>query len=92
MNHNEKSLFNLCKKGDLNKVKNLIEIEDVDLNLRDKWDSTPLYYACLCGHIELVQYLLSNGKNLSKKDLIQEIVFILDTLLIFQKKKGNIFF
>lgn len=61
MNHNEKSLFNLCKKGDLNKVKNLIEIEDVDLNLRDKWDSTPLYYACLCGHIELVQYLLSNG-------------------------------
>jgi ankyrin repeat/BTB/POZ domain-containing protein 1 len=25
------------------------------------WDSTPLYYACLCGHIELVEYLLENG-------------------------------
>ncbi len=42
-------------------LRRLIEIEDVDLNLRDKWDSTPLYYACLCGHIELVQYLLSRG-------------------------------
>ena len=31
------------------------------MNLRDCWDSTPLYYACLCGHIELVEYLLENG-------------------------------
>lgn len=41
--------------------RHLIEKEDVSLNLRDKWDSTPLYYACLCGHIEVVQYLLANG-------------------------------
>ncbi|MEE6502164.1 hypothetical protein FKM82_004427 [Ascaphus truei] len=34
---------------------------DVELNVRDKWDSTPLYYACLCGHEELVRYLLANG-------------------------------
>ncbi len=41
--------------------RNLIEIDDVNVNLRDKWDSTPLYYACLCGHTDLVQYLLQNG-------------------------------
>uniref|UniRef100_A0AAQ4RDK0 Ankyrin repeat and BTB (POZ) domain containing 1 n=1 Tax=Gasterosteus aculeatus aculeatus TaxID=481459 RepID=A0AAQ4RDK0_GASAC len=39
----------------------LVEQRDVELNVRDKWDSSPLYYACLCGHEELVQYLLANG-------------------------------
>ena len=32
----------------------LAEQREVDLNTRDRWDSTPLYYACLCGHLELV--------------------------------------
>lgn len=41
----------------------LVEKEDIELNVRDKWDSTPLYYACLCGHIDLVKYLLENGKH-----------------------------
>ncbi|XP_032314686.1 ankyrin repeat and BTB/POZ domain-containing protein 1 isoform X2 [Camelus ferus] len=39
----------------------LLEQRDVEVNVRDKWDSTPLYYACLCGHEELVRYLLANG-------------------------------
>ncbi|KAM3871654.1 ankyrin repeat and BTB/POZ domain-containing protein 1 [Diretmus argenteus] len=54
-------LFTSCKKGDICRVRYLVEQRDVDLNLRDKWDSTPLYYACLCGHEELVQYLLATG-------------------------------
>lgn len=29
--------------------------------MRDQWDSTPLYYACLCGHKDIVEYLLSIG-------------------------------
>ncbi|RMX45010.1 hypothetical protein pdam_00022511 [Pocillopora damicornis] len=39
----------------------LVESGETELNLRDCWDSTPLYYACLCGHHELVEYLLQNG-------------------------------
>lgn len=39
----------------------LLEQRDVEVNVRDKWDSTPLYYACLCGHEELVLYLLAHG-------------------------------
>ncbi len=39
----------------------LVEQKEVEVNVRDKWDSTPLYYACLCGHIDLVRYLLENG-------------------------------
>ncbi|XP_029911120.1 ankyrin repeat and BTB/POZ domain-containing protein 1 [Myripristis murdjan] len=54
-------LFSSCKKGDIWRVRYLIEQRDVDLNIRDNWDSTPLYYACLCGHEELVQYLLARG-------------------------------
>ena len=36
---------------------------DVELNIRDEWDSTPLYYACLCGHSKLVDFLLSQGAS-----------------------------
>ena len=61
MNSNERLLFHYCKRGETDQVRQLIEKEDVNLNIRDCWDSTPLYYACLCGHIELVEYLLENG-------------------------------
>ncbi|TKS77742.1 Ankyrin repeat and BTB/POZ domain-containing protein 1 [Collichthys lucidus] len=54
-------LFSSCRKGDICRVRYLVEQRDVDLNVRDKWDSTPLYYACLCGHEELVEYLLASG-------------------------------
>lgn len=36
-----------------------------DINCKDQWDSTPLYYACLCGHIEIVQLLMSHGAKCS---------------------------
>ena len=42
-------------------VRYLTEHKELDVNLRDQWDSTPLYYACLCGHLEVVQYLLTSG-------------------------------
>ncbi|XP_076596507.1 ankyrin repeat and BTB/POZ domain-containing protein 1 [Chaetodon auriga] len=54
-------LFSSCKKGDICRVRYLVEQRDVDLNVRDKWDSSPLYYASLCGHEELVQYLVASG-------------------------------
>lgn len=53
-------LFASCRKGDVGRVRYLLEQRDVEVNVRDKWDSTPLYYACLCGHEELVLYLLAN--------------------------------
>ncbi|CAN8001451.1 unnamed protein product, partial [Ixodes hexagonus] len=55
------ALFASCRKGDLSKIKYLVEEREIELNLRDKWDGTPLYYACLCGHKEVVEYLLDNG-------------------------------
>jgi hypothetical protein len=29
-------------------VRYLTELKEVELNMRDVWDSTPLYYSCLC--------------------------------------------
>ncbi|KFM69067.1 Ankyrin repeat and BTB/POZ domain-containing protein 1, partial [Stegodyphus mimosarum] len=54
-------LFLSCRKGDVRRLRYLVEQKDVDLNVRDKWDCTPLYYACLCGHYDTVLYLLENG-------------------------------
>lgn len=59
----EKLLFLHCKLGNLEEVKRVVEFKDVDLNTRDQWDSTPLYYACLCGHKDVVEYLLQNGSK-----------------------------
>ncbi|KAK4025082.1 ankyrin repeat and BTB/POZ domain-containing protein 1 [Daphnia magna] len=56
-----RELFLSCRSGNLKKIKYLVEHKEVDLNVRDRWDSTPLYYACLCGHVELAEYLLDNG-------------------------------
>lgn len=58
---NIKALFNYCRRGKVNKLKQLIEDGDIELNICDQWDSTPLYYACLCGHEKTVEYLLQNG-------------------------------
>ncbi|XP_064632554.1 ankyrin repeat and BTB/POZ domain-containing protein 1-like [Lineus longissimus] len=58
---NTQEIFINCCRGDLARVQNLVEQKEVDLNVRDQWDSTPLYYACLCGHEELVKYLLEKG-------------------------------
>ncbi|KAH9510218.1 Ankyrin repeat and BTB/POZ domain-containing protein 1 [Bulinus truncatus] len=45
----------------MEKRKYLVEIKETEIDVRDKWDSTPLYYACLCGHRDIVEYLLEKG-------------------------------
>jgi ankyrin repeat/BTB/POZ domain-containing protein 1 len=47
--------------GDVDRLKYLIHEEGVDINARDKWDSTPLYYACLAGHEDITMILLEAG-------------------------------
>eukprot|EP01114_Cavostelium_apophysatum_P017437 TRINITY_DN5177_c0_g2_i1.p1 TRINITY_DN5177_c0_g2~~TRINITY_DN5177_c0_g2_i1.p1 ORF type:complete len:495 (+),score=61.54 TRINITY_DN5177_c0_g2_i1:115-1485(+) len=49
-----------CRTGDM-KTMRRIEIEGVPVNVRDRWDATPLYYASLCGQPEAVKYLLAKG-------------------------------
>ena len=55
------ALNSACQIGRTEIVTAIINDTAADINCKDKWDSTPLYYACLCGHIEIVKILLNNG-------------------------------
>src|SRR3990167_6865639 len=57
------NIYTCARAGDLNQVKFFTEEVGVELNVTDEWDGTPLYYACLGGHIKIVEYLLSRGRN-----------------------------
>ena len=42
-------MMQASRVGDVERVKYLARHEAVDVNKRDRWDSVPLYYACLAG-------------------------------------------
>ena len=50
-----------CRAGDLENVIRLVYHMGVSVNQIDEWSCTPLYYACLCGHIEVAKFLLEAG-------------------------------
>ena len=54
-------LHQAAKQGDLETVLRLLEAKDVDVNALDAFDSTPLFYAALCGSLEVAELLLANG-------------------------------
>lgn len=54
------------------KNKELAELlikKGADVNVKDKWDSTPLHYAAYYGGKEIVELLVNNGANIEAKDL-----------------------
>jgi len=57
----ENDIFQCAVMGHFERVRYLVEVKRVQVNQRDKWDSTPLYYACLAGHKALARYLLEQG-------------------------------
>jgi ankyrin repeat/BTB/POZ domain-containing protein 1 len=61
---NNWDLHTSAKAGDILRVKYLVEQLDVDVNERDIHDSSPLFYACLCGHVDIVKFLIDCGSRL----------------------------
>ncbi|XP_051229263.1 BTB/POZ domain-containing protein At2g04740-like [Lolium perenne] len=53
-------LFQAARAGDCARLSHLIE-GGADVNAYDRWDSTPLYYACFAGHYEAARMLLKAG-------------------------------
>ena len=43
-------------------IRHLLSIDGADVNRRDRWDSTPLYYACLAGRLQLYVFCPAFGK------------------------------
>ncbi|KAK9821294.1 hypothetical protein WJX81_002004 [Elliptochloris bilobata] len=54
-------IYAAARVGDLERARHLVDVEGVDVNARDRWDSVPLYYACACGHEEVARLLLEAG-------------------------------
>ncbi|KAM0894297.1 hypothetical protein ACQ4PT_024569 [Festuca glaucescens] len=49
-----------ARAGNCERLSHLIE-GGADVNAYDRWDSTPLYYACFAGHYEAARMLLEAG-------------------------------
>ncbi|ORY67414.1 BTB/POZ domain-containing protein [Pseudomassariella vexata] len=54
-------LIEACRRADLKRVQELVVSKGVNINAKNKYDYTPLNIASLCGHYDLVQYLLESG-------------------------------
>ncbi|KAJ3694633.1 hypothetical protein LUZ60_000010 [Juncus effusus] len=59
-------LYEAARAGDCDRLKTLIE-SGANVNLRDRWDSVALYYACLVGHFEAARLLLEAGAVCSER-------------------------
>lgn len=60
-------LLAATRKGDLATVKRLLD-EGVNVNSRTRYDSTPLFFACDRGNLEMVRLLIERGADLNVKD------------------------
>jgi len=58
-------LHTACRIGNIDLVRYIVEILQEDINTADAHNSPPLYYAALCGHKYICQYLLDNGAQCS---------------------------
>jgi len=59
-------IFRAVKDGDLQQVKRYLA-EGIDVDIRDKVNSTPLSWASSCGHLEMVKYLAEHGADINSQ-------------------------
>jgi ankyrin repeat protein len=57
-----------CENSDIKMIKILIEQYGMDVNIEDKEEASPLFYACRQGNLEVVRYLDEKGANLEHKE------------------------
>ncbi|PYT13412.1 MAG: hypothetical protein DMG59_20515 [Acidobacteria bacterium] len=62
-------LIAAVKEGDLERVKGILETDDRLANLRDESGATPLHYAALHGHRQIVELLLKQGADINSTDI-----------------------
>jgi ankyrin repeat protein len=64
----ERSIYNACVYGDLGRVKSLVEKQGARIvNEQDKSGYSALHYAARNNHLNICQYLISNGAQLNLK-------------------------
>jgi ankyrin repeat and BTB/POZ domain-containing protein 1 len=55
----------VARSGDMLRVRYLVEHRRKPVSFADQWDASPLFYACLGGHTDVVEYLLKSGTSSS---------------------------
>lgn len=56
--HPPSSFWLAAKRGDLELLRHMVEQHEIEYDAKDSFDNTAVYYASLCGHAPVVQYLL----------------------------------
>lgn len=65
-------LFNAAQEGDLKTLTSLIDTNNIDINIELSSGLSLLHYACKSDNLDLINYLIDNGIELSKKSKICE--------------------
>ncbi len=63
----EKPIHKAAYKGDLKKVKEIIDRDPNEINVQDAQGFTPLHLASGKGHIEIVEFLLNHGADIESE-------------------------
>lgn len=61
-------LFYAVNRNDIKNIKILLSYDNIDINIKNMWDETPLHEACYNGNIEIVQMLLEKNADLNLQD------------------------
>jgi hypothetical protein len=62
-----KQLHFCAENGFTSSVKRLLSIRNINVNVKDDWNETPLHWAAYNGHIEIARLLLQNGAEVNAK-------------------------
>jgi 7,8-dihydropterin-6-yl-methyl-4-(beta-D-ribofuranosyl)aminobenzene 5'-phosphate synthase len=62
-------IHDVAEKGDLNKVKALLEKDPRLINEKNDFGGTPLHVAAQAGQLEVVKFLFEKGADLNSKDM-----------------------
>ena len=73
----EKPIHKAAYKGDLKKVKEIIDRDPNEINVQDVQGFTPLHFASGKGHIEIVEFLLNHGADIELEILNGETPLML---------------
>ncbi|XP_052066356.1 uncharacterized protein LOC127706000 [Mytilus californianus] len=76
MSQDLKDFFRSVRLGDVSAIRHSIEGQGINVNTTDAWDNTPLYLACLCGHLSAVKYLLKNGARYDTNSVDSQRCFL----------------
>ncbi|ESN96232.1 hypothetical protein HELRODRAFT_68450 [Helobdella robusta] len=66
LNENNKSIFDFCQEGNLEKLNEMLKPSQIDD--KDENGMSLLHWSCDRGNIEIVKYLLEKGANINLQD------------------------